>query len=221
MNTEHSSANNSVDRILNALRDATPPPGMERRILNVLEAQSPQKIASTSRDSSGSVIPSEVAQPRSRGIPAFRDARTATPLRWTAIAAAIVIAALIARATHHPTQPSTATTQTASAPPQPITNTATVTPATPIRHAVASQRVRPTPSQPAEPPTTEDNAQLSHPAPPIPLTDQERLLLRYARRGRTEDLAQISNDSKAAKEQQDAAEFQAFFKPPITIGESE
>jgi hypothetical protein len=63
---------------------------------------------------------------------------------------------------------------------------------------------------------------ISHPAPPIPLTEQEQILLRHGRSGNTSDLAQISNDRKAAKEEQDAAEFQAFFEPPpIKIGESE
>lgn len=67
----------------------------------------------------------------------------------------------------------------------------------------------------------EENAQLSHPAPPIPPTRQERLLLEYARHGRTEDLAQVSNERRSAQEARDAAEFQEFFKPPVVIGESE
>ena len=70
--------------------------------------------------------------------------------------------------------------------------------------------------------TQSEDAQVSHPAPPIPLTEQERILLHYARNGNTGDLAQISNESKAAKEDQDKQEFQAFFEPPpIKIGESE
>jgi hypothetical protein len=63
---------------------------------------------------------------------------------------------------------------------------------------------------------------LSHPAPPIPPTEQERILLRFARHGLTDNLAQISNESKAAREDQEKQEFQAFFEPPpIKIGESE
>jgi hypothetical protein len=70
--------------------------------------------------------------------------------------------------------------------------------------------------------TQSEDALVSHPAPPIPLTEQERILLRYARRGNTGDLAQISNESKTVKEDQEKQEFQAFFEPPpIKIGESE
>jgi uncharacterized membrane protein len=56
------------------------------------------------------------------------------------------------------------------------------------------------------------------------MTEQEKLLLRYARRGHTDDLAQISNESRAAKEEQEKADFVAFFTPPPpppTTGESE
>jgi hypothetical protein len=206
---------NQIDRVLNALRDATPPTGMDRRILNILEAQSSLK----------SVIPSEATKSRSRGTPAFHTACTATLLRWTVgtVLAALTIAALITFSTRRQTAPRLVTMPPPpTLAPQTSIASATITQPVPTIHRTIAP-AHPTPPQHVETAQLIEDAQLSHPAPPVPITDQERILLRYARRGRTEDLAQISNDRKAAKEQQDAAEFQAFFTPPpeIPIGESE
>lgn len=219
MNTEHNSANNSVDRILNALRDATPPPGIERRVLNILEAQSSLKSVITSEHRKHPGV--SFGTRRSRAEESPHSARTATALRWTigTVLAALTIAVLITFNTHRQTSPGLATITPPTPTLAPQTPIATVSEPVPVRHIKASTHSA-KPRLLLDAPLTADNAQISHPAPPIPLTEQERLLLRYARRGRT-DLAQISNESKAAKEQQDAAEFQAFFKPPITIGESE
>jgi hypothetical protein len=215
MTPDHSPNQNDaqIDRVLNALRDAIPPTGMDRRILNVLEAETHRS------NLSGSVIPSGAK--RSRGTPAFSDARTATLFRWTttAVIAALIIAAAITLTSHrHITQPTTAIAPTPS---QPITTATTTTHNTLQRTSTLAHR-KPTQSQPTETPQPAEDAQLSHPAPPIPITDQERILLRYTSRGRTEDLAQISNTRTAAKDQQEAADFEAFFTPPeIPIGESE
>ena len=209
-----SSNDEAIDLVLAALRDTPTPHGMERRILNVLEAETLK-----------SAIPSGAQ--RSRGISALRNARAATISslgRWTAIAGVTtlaLVAIVVTLTARRHTVPTTAANPTPSpnhalAPaPQP-TATATTQP-TPVHHITA-------PTHPAKPHPIEvaqsDDQQISHPAPPIPLTDQEKLLLRYARRGRSDDLAEISNDRKAAKEEQEAAEFQAFFEP-IRIGESE
>jgi hypothetical protein len=218
---------------------------MERRILNILEAEanritpraSVSPLPKPIRFVLESVIPSGAPKGRSRGtgspesslsgvggIPAFRDAHATRLLRWTPIAAfaALTVAALIPLTTrrHTPATTLTSTHQTTTqtpAPQPPITTTAT---AQAGHHAIAP--ARPTQPRRIEISQPEEAAPLSHPAPPIPLTAQERLLLRYARRRRTDDLAQISNDRKAAKEEQEAAEFQAFFTPPeIPLGESE
>lgn len=103
---------------------------------------------------------------------------------------------------------------------------ATVTPL-PHPHRMAIRRdavpaitlAQPQIAEPAA--AAEVSAVVSHPAPPIPPTRQERLLLEYARHGRAEDLAQVSNERRSAQEARDAEEFQEFFKPPVVIGESE
>ncbi|HMG03305.1 MAG TPA: hypothetical protein VK596_09240 [Edaphobacter sp.] len=194
MNPDH-----NIDRVLNALRDATPPANMERRILNLLEAEAHK--------------PPRPIRPRLQNL-------------WIAAAvccAALVVTALIGTLTmRHHNAPAIARTTPAETSNASRSSTATIanTP-TPHSHSATAPRstIQPRLIQVAQ---SEAADQISHPAPPIPLTEQERILLRFARHGRTDDLAQISNDRKAAKEERDAAEFQAFFEPPpIKIGESE
>ena len=212
MNPHH----DPVDRILTGLRDATPPAGMEQRILNTLEAEANS---------------STVSFRANRGTPAFRDARAKISLRWAAIAAVATVAVFTGmRMRHHETSSNVSVfTETT-----PRTAAATrIEVPTPLLPAVArSTPSRNTQSQGAEMgevhpqliqvSQAEDAAtQISHPAPPVPVTAQEQLLLRYAQHARTEDLAQISTERKTAKEDKEAAEFQAFFKIPERIGESE
>ncbi len=51
----------------------------------------------------------------------------------------------------------------------------------------------------------------SHPAPPMPLTEQERLLLRIAHRGDPVELAMLDPMTRAARDVEEGAEFQRFF----------
>jgi hypothetical protein len=228
------SSDEAIDQVLAALRDAPVPQNMERRILNVLEASQSvtQSAAQRSRLSlPKGVIPSEALQRRSRGTPVFRDPRAASQsptLRWPTLAACAMVAIAAAlvitlTARHHSAPPAISsapapTTQSTTMLPTPV---ATALPR-PTSHTSAPPRLSPTAQTPhrIEVAQSEDTSQISHPASPIPLTDQERILLRFARHGRSDDLAEISNDRNAAKEQQEAADFQAFFEP-IKIGESE
>jgi hypothetical protein len=53
----------------------------------------------------------------------------------------------------------------------------------------------------------------SHPAPPMPLTEQERLLLRIVHRGDPVELAMLDPMRRAARDVEEQTEFQRFFKP--------
>jgi hypothetical protein len=53
----------------------------------------------------------------------------------------------------------------------------------------------------------------SRPAPPMPLTEQERLLLRIAHRGDPVELAMLDPMRRAARDVEEQTEFQRFFKP--------
>ncbi len=51
-------------------------------------------------------------------------------------------------------------------------------------------------------------------APPLPLTEQERLLIRATRREAPTELAMLNPDELAKREADDAAQFNQFFPPP-------
>ena len=215
MNPDH---DQSIDRVLNALRDATPPSGMDRRVLNILEVSSSDNALSYRGEPQ-----------RSWGISALQSTGRSVLLRWTTVAtaAALFVAAVIVFTTRHHKQPDTISTASPvhqSTPPTPAPSALTVQP-TQVHHASIPAHAKQIPTQieaPSQPAQDANDAQLSHPAPPIPPTEQERLLLRYARRGNTNDLAQITNETRADRDQKDAADFQAFFTPPeIPLGESE
>jgi hypothetical protein len=59
----------------------------------------------------------------------------------------------------------------------------------------------------------------SHPAPPMPLTEQERLLLRIAHKGDPVEMAVLDPMLRAARDAEAQAEFQSFFGP-TTIRQS-
>ena len=54
----------------------------------------------------------------------------------------------------------------------------------------------------------------SKPAPPLPLTRQERLLARVVHKGEPEELAALKPDVRAKQMEISKAEFQEFFEPP-------
>jgi hypothetical protein len=196
MNPDH----NAVDRVLDALRNTAPPTGMDRRILNTLEIEARKPVQS------------------------IRSKRNAW-MTAAACCAALVVAFLIGAFTlqrHNAPAVSIMPMSSAQASSTSRSTVATVpkmVETAPTLHQHPATVQRSTQPRHIEVAQSEDT-QVSHPAPPIPLTEQEQLLLRCARHGNTSDLAQISNDRKSAKENQDAAEFQAFFEP-IKIGESE
>ncbi|MBS1820932.1 MAG: hypothetical protein JST61_02975 [Acidobacteria bacterium] len=214
MNPHHSPDQNDIqiDRVLSALRNTTPPIGMNRRILNILEARSSLKGVSKNIAPVRGVIPSGAK--RSRGIPAFSNASTGKYLRWTTTAAVATLAAvaLIPLTQRHTLSPTAGTQQITSQLPAPQTPTAiTVT----VQSSYKSfAPLRPSRPRRIETSLSEETTPISHPAPPLPLTEQEKLLLRFARQSHPNDLVQISGEVKAAKEAQEAAEFTAFFAPP-------
>jgi hypothetical protein len=56
----------------------------------------------------------------------------------------------------------------------------------------------------------------SHPAPPMPLTEQERLLLRIAHRGDPVELAMLDPVLRDVRDAEEQADFQRFFGPERT-----
>jgi hypothetical protein len=60
----------------------------------------------------------------------------------------------------------------------------------------------------------------SFPAPPMPLTEQEKLLLRVVHKGDPEEIAMLNQEMRDKREEDNNAEFQRFFEP-VTTGDTE
>ena len=58
---------------------------------------------------------------------------------------------------------------------------------------------------------------VSFPAPPMPLTQQERLLLRIANHGGPEEIAMLDWSGRAAEDMEETAVFQEFFGRPESV----
>ncbi len=58
---------------------------------------------------------------------------------------------------------------------------------------------------------------VSYPAPPMPLTNQEKLLLRIAHKDDPQALAPLTPAGRAAEQAQENAAFQNFFPPPVPV----
>lgn len=62
---------------------------------------------------------------------------------------------------------------------------------------------------------------VSFPAPPMPLTEQERLLLNLAHRGDPELLAMLNPVARATRDAEEKAQVENFFEPATTEGDHE
>lgn len=56
----------------------------------------------------------------------------------------------------------------------------------------------------------------SYPAPPMPLTEQEKLLIRLAHKGDPVEMAMLDPMQRAVRDTEQKAEFQSFFEPKKT-----
>ena len=81
-------------------------------------------------------------------------------------------------------------------------------------HSVTVAAQNPTPQTPEEAKALDDFQAPSQPAPPLPLTAQERVLVRMLRRGSSIELAQLAPDWLNAFSNREKADFENFFDPP-------
>jgi hypothetical protein len=142
---------------------------------------------------------------------ALRDAHrqssaTRSRPQWNFVAWACALAAGVAIAVtvslRHTHQPQTLQPTTAAAP----ANTFVPPPASPHRHAAVTRHA----VQPSKPLVQE----ASFPAPPMPLTQQERLLLKLARHDSPVVLIALSTTAREAAFEQEKQQVETFFAPP-------
>jgi hypothetical protein len=189
-----------IGKTLAGLRDTEAPAGMERRILETLENQ---------------------ALARSRwGWPtAFSLRISARPVAYAAALAGVVVLVLAIPAIHQRRQTSVLSAKAVPLAPLPSAPSATlaasVEPQTPTIVTRPSRRTKPRKLEVADPEEAlavrEMNAP-SRPAPPLPLTAQEKLLVRFVRTRTPEQLAAIDPAKWAAHDEQERAEFDRFFR---------
>ncbi len=184
------------DQILHALANPTPPPNLEQRILQTLEEHRRHDPARPQ------TLRRRLHTLRHRLHPAAQTRPSRSTRRIPAAAAALLATALLTLSwtTHHPTAPTTT--------PQP-----SLTPTTP-NPVIQSQPRRSCSNDPPPVYTTATTVSTNVPPPPLPLTDQEKLLLQLAQTRDPDQLALLNPEIRARQQAADEAEFQTFFKPP-------
>jgi hypothetical protein len=172
----------TIERLLAGLRDAEPPAGIERRILDALE-----------------------------GIETREAAASASLWRWrlrpaTAMllaCAVILMAAITVQQHRHATPDLKSTDVRQPAKPEAPVQKARAVPLrtrsrVPVRH-------------PQDVPAAEETQAASFPPPPLPLTEQERLLLRLAHRRDADNMAILNPDVRTDQTAKATEQFQHFF----------
>ncbi len=173
-----------VQRVLQSLRDAAPPDGMESRILSTVRH-------------------------RASAMPAPSRSRWRTASLSGGVVLAGVACALFFTAYRKPPQAAFPRSQAVSiesvnqpvTPPLVVTRQPPKPPSRKERFGTAS-------------PPQETLTMVSYPAPPMPLTEQEKLLLRLAHKGDPVQLAMLDPVQREATYAQERAEVQSFFHPP-------
>jgi hypothetical protein len=209
-----------IDRVLQGLRDTEAPAGMERRILHTL--QNPASVQPQS--SWRRLLPVWVVNPSRPAAAWFLAGGIAFAMIF---AVALALRPAIRKgshpAAHSPTQANANLASVGSLPP--ATPQAVVETEPPPRPAPAAHSIRkPNPRQAsaiapdasgpdADSIALSETRALSFPAPPMPLTEQEKLFLRIVQRGDPVELAMLNPEMRARQQATGDAEFQKFFEP--------
>jgi hypothetical protein len=223
--------NHTIDRALSALRDAQPGHGLEGRILASLEHRTitaqPLRSHFSIHLALWTATAAAILAIASMTILHYRVVRTrnAVILSEASHSDAKSKDPNAARATTNPEPRSTTTlahpTQTVSSRPERRSLAAVRSGET----CISDHRDAGCPALDAErqdgAATTPTDAQLladlhapSHPAPPLPLTSEEKLFLRMLRYGNLTQLAELNPEVRAKQSADETAAFKAFFPDP-------
>jgi hypothetical protein len=186
-------ADETIERLLAGLRNAEPSAGMHRRILEAMRAR--EAVASDS--------------PWRRLILPWllRPAIAMSLVCAAAFTAWLIVTLTVHQPRHAPADSgshSTSADARQAAGPAAVTQKVHVVP----RWKASRASARP----PRDVPALGETQAANYPAPPLPLTDQEKLLLRLAHRGDAEDMAILNPDVQAAQAAQATEQFQQFFE---------
>jgi hypothetical protein len=178
-------ADGTIERLLAGLRDAEPPAGIERRILEALDGMEGHEASAFA---------------------AFWRRAFRPAMAMLLACTVILIAGIAAHQQRHAPATlsrSTGTDVRPAARPELVTQKVSTAPRrTTLRVSV---------KHPHDAPAVAETQAASFPAPPLPLTEQERLLLRLAHRGDADNMAILNPDARAAQTAKATEEFQQFF----------
>ncbi len=208
----------AIEKMLAGLRDAEAPAGMERRILEAIEDRAIARSRSGWRRFRPIWLVGSVGPVRGRFL--------AGGVAFAGVLA-VVLAVLAIPAIH----------RLEHAAPQPKSSTSPGSPRPAAASGLVAEVARPQPSGASARPMVKTRVRragdlrdsdsvafqevpASHPAPPMPLTEQEKLLLRIAHTGDPVELAMLNPEIRARREAQGEAEFKEFFPPPPPIKET-
>jgi hypothetical protein len=170
-------ADETIDRLMAGLRDAEPSPGMERRVLDAMEAHHATRSAWF-----------------------LRPSVAASLVCAAALGASLIVATRVNQPAHTPANADVRQhTQ-----PVAVAHKAPVEPRRPVARVTARH--------PRDLPAVRDAQASGFPAPPLPLTEQERMLLRVAHRNEAKNKALLNPDLQAAQSAKNTEQFQHFFE---------
>ncbi|GGA79219.1 hypothetical protein GCM10011507_33070 [Edaphobacter acidisoli] len=196
----------SIERVLSGLRNAEAPAEMERRVLAALQARA-------------STPPTTVWD---RLLPGWLGAHARAVMISAACGvAAVLVAVLVAPAIRRQGRvPAPAARTIVPAAPSPLAMTNDVTDApVPVSRPIVRRAVAHRANKAEVVKTSDDLAEIemrapSMPAPPMPLTDQEELLLRLVHARDPVELAALDHKVWAEQFAKGKAQFDRFFAPP-------
>jgi hypothetical protein len=177
-------ADETIERLMAGLRDAEPSPGMKRRILEAVEAH--------------------------RAIPSpwfLRPSVAALLVCAAALAASLIVATRVNQPSHTPASAARHSTHAdvgQRTQPEAVAHKAAIEP----RRTAARVPAR----RPRDLPAVSDMRSASYPASPLPLTEQERMLLRVAQRDDAANKALLNSNLQAAQFAKSTEQFQHFFE---------
>ena len=205
-------AEEAIEKVFAGLRNPDVPSGIEHRILKAVQDRASSRSRSEGRR----------LRPLLRGTPG--PAIITKSVAWGFALTGVLVVSLATSAIHrlgHAPAKSKRTSDLLSTIP-------------PARSEVIAERARPPQSNPSLQPKRRNNmrrAELipvrdsvavremrapSRPEPPMPLTEQEKLLLRFVQTRSPEELAAINPVKWAARDAEEKAEFEKFFGQSTT-----
>lgn len=188
-----------LERVLTGLRDSAIPDGMERRILAALEnrASAPSSWRSIT--------------------PAWRKLAAACSFAMAAALAFVFVVPAIRRPVHAPRRSAAGAISPESLPPANANQDAAQENDRQIASSASRPMLRKARSVRREDAAPQDERHAtSFPPPPMPLTEEERLLLQVAHRRAPVELAELSPARRALQDEQERVDFERFFEPPKT-----